>query len=232
MYAAYGVSRVMTVSSWKSSMRRWICATSQPTTSPTATPPAARPARSARRRCVSEKLPVATAASAKLVGDQAGGVVDQALALEDGDDPARHLEPLRDRGGGDGVGRRHDRAQHERDRPAHARDHARARPTRPRSSSPPPGRSASRAIGRRLAAKSRHEVNQAAANSSGGRNSSSTSSGSMCTRGSPGTNASARPADDEQDRVGDLQALGRDRQRRGDDQQNQNQLERVHARRI
>ena len=52
---------------------------------------------------------------------------------------------------------------------------------------------ASSAIGRLLAAKSRHDVNQAAANSSGGRNSSSTSSGSMWTCGSPGTNASASP---------------------------------------
>jgi hypothetical protein len=64
MYAAYGVSRVITVSSWKSSMRRWICAASQPTTKPTATPPVAtstkRPA-----ACEAEKLPVVTAASAK-----------------------------------------------------------------------------------------------------------------------------------------------------------------------
>ncbi len=52
---------------------------------------------------------------------------------------------------------------------------------------------ASRAIGRLLAAKSRHDVNQAVANSSGGRNSSSTSSGSMWTCGRPGTNASASP---------------------------------------
>ena len=52
---------------------------------------------------------------------------------------------------------------------------------------------ASNAIGRRLAAKSRHDVNQAAANSSGGRNSSSTSSGSIFTAGSPGTNASPSP---------------------------------------
>src|SRR5262245_28554295 len=42
---------------------------------------------------------------------------------------------------------------------------------------------ASSAIGRVLAAKSRHDVNQAAANSSGGRNSSSTSSGLILTLG-------------------------------------------------
>ena len=52
---------------------------------------------------------------------------------------------------------------------------------------------ASSAIGRLLAAKSRHDVNHAAAYSSGGRNSSSTSSGLMWTRGRPGMNASARP---------------------------------------
>ena len=52
---------------------------------------------------------------------------------------------------------------------------------------------ASSAIGRRLAAKSRHDVNHAAANRIGGRNSSSTSSGSMSTCGRPGTSASASP---------------------------------------
>ena len=48
-----------------------------------------------------------------LEDDQAGGVVDEAFALENGDDAARQAEPLRDGGSGDGVGRRDDGAEDE-----------------------------------------------------------------------------------------------------------------------
>ena len=44
-------------------------------------------------------------------------VVDEALALDDVDEPSRHAEPLADRCGRDRIGRRDDRAEHERLRP-------------------------------------------------------------------------------------------------------------------
>jgi hypothetical protein len=56
--------------------------------------------------------------------------------------------------------------------------------TRPIASSP---------IERQFAAKSRHEVNHAAENSSGGKKITSTSSGGIATRGSPDPNASTTP---------------------------------------
>ena len=51
------------------------------------------------------------------VGDEGGRVVDQALALDQGHEPARQAEAGRDRRRGDGVGRRDDRADHERHGP-------------------------------------------------------------------------------------------------------------------
>ena len=47
-----------------------------------------------------------------------GAVVDEALALDDVDQPPRHAEPPADRGRGDRVGRRDDRAEDERLRPS------------------------------------------------------------------------------------------------------------------
>ena len=58
----------------------------------------------------------------RAVGDQRDGVVQQALALEDRDDPARDVEAPEDRGRGDGVGRRHDGSEGERAGPAQAGD--------------------------------------------------------------------------------------------------------------
>ena len=52
----------------------------------------------------------------RAVGDQRRCVVDQALALEDGHDPARDAEAPEDRRGRHGVRWRDDRAQGERDR--------------------------------------------------------------------------------------------------------------------
>ena len=46
-------------------------------------------------------------------GDQGSGVVDEALALEDGDDPAGETDPPGHCGCGHGVGRGHDRADRE-----------------------------------------------------------------------------------------------------------------------
>src|ERR687883_494630 len=47
------------------------------------------------------------------VEDERGGVVHEALALDDGHDAAWNAEPARDRGRRDRVGRRDDRPQHE-----------------------------------------------------------------------------------------------------------------------
>ena len=54
-----------------------------------------------------------------------GAVVDEALALDDVDQPPGHTEPPADRGGGGRIGRRDDRAQDERLRPAEVRDRVR-----------------------------------------------------------------------------------------------------------
>ena len=55
------------------------------------------------------------------VGDERGRVVDQALALDQRDEPARQPEPRGDRRRRDRVGRRDDRAEHEAHRPRQAR---------------------------------------------------------------------------------------------------------------
>src|SRR2546430_657189 len=47
------------------------------------------------------------------VEDERRPVVDQAFALDDRHDPSRHSEPHRDRCRGEGIGRRHDRTEHE-----------------------------------------------------------------------------------------------------------------------
>ena len=89
------------------------------------------------------------------VGDQRRRVVDQALALEDRDDPARDAEPAQDRGRRHGVGRRDDGAQGERRRPLQrrARGARRRAPTTSVVNSTSP--MASRTMGRALALKSR-----------------------------------------------------------------------------
>ena len=128
----------------------------------------------------------------ELVGDQRGRVVDQALALDDGHDPARHPEPAGDRGRGDRVGGGDDRAEHERLRPAEAErlvgDGRRPRPWSRARARPRAARSA-----RMLRRSSRSGVKKAAAYSSGGRMISRTSSGSSSTSGIPGVTASASP---------------------------------------
>ena len=53
---------------------------------------------------------------------EARRVVHEALPFEDGHDLSRKMQPLRDRGGGDGVRRRDDRAEHEGDGPRDSRD--------------------------------------------------------------------------------------------------------------
>ena len=60
-----------------------------------------------------------TASERRPVGDERRAVVDQALALDDRDDPPRDRHPAHDRGGGDRVGRGDDGAERERGRPRH-----------------------------------------------------------------------------------------------------------------
>ncbi len=55
-------------------------------------------------------------------GHQGGRVVEQRLALQDRDDPARDADAAGDRGRRHGVRRRDDRAEGERRRPGHVRD--------------------------------------------------------------------------------------------------------------
>ena len=61
---------------------------------------------------------------------------------------------------------------------------------------------ASNEMGRRFARKSRHEVNSAAGNKSGGRQNRKTSSGLSRYFWKPGNPAKQQAADDEQDRIG------------------------------
>jgi hypothetical protein len=67
------------------------------------------------------------------VGDERGGVVHEALALDEVHEPARGAELPHDRRGGHGIGRRDDRPKREGERPRHpdhlVRDH-RDRPHR------------------------------------------------------------------------------------------------------
>ncbi len=71
--------------------------------------------------------------------DQGGGVVDQALALEDRDDPSGHAHAARDRGGGNGVRRRDDGTEGQgsrelepgNQRPGHQADRERREDDRP-----------------------------------------------------------------------------------------------------
>jgi len=56
------------------------------------------------------------------VGDEGGAVVDEALALDEGDQPAREAEPLGDRARGSRVGGRDDGAEHEGGRPGEPGD--------------------------------------------------------------------------------------------------------------
>ena len=71
---------------------------------------------------------------------------------------------------------------------------------------------ASSEMGRRFARKSRHEVNSAAGNRSGGRKKRKTSSGSSRTFGKFGNQTEQQSADDEQDGIGDVQLAGEQRQ--------------------
>ena len=56
------------------------------------------------------------------IGDQCGSVVDEALAFDDRDQPARNPEPARDRCRGNRIGRGDDGPQHERSAPGEVVD--------------------------------------------------------------------------------------------------------------
>ena len=100
--------------------------------------------------------------TANAVGDERGRVVDQALALDQRDEPSRQPEPRRDRGRRDGVGGRDDRADHEADRPGEAAEMAKwqtaATVTIVASTSPTESKESGRSVRRR----SRSDVKNAA----------------------------------------------------------------------
>ncbi len=112
-YTANGTTRPSALSRSASSMRRRTRCTSQPTASPIAVPPSA----------ASRNMPVAREQRHPGAGGrrhehpeqgQRGRVVDQALAAEDGHQPARQAEPAADRQRRHRVRRRDHRAQHQR----------------------------------------------------------------------------------------------------------------------
>ena len=143
-----------------SSSRRRISATTQPTTSPIAIPPAAPATKSPLAS--SEREAAADGGGHRdAVGDERGRVVDQALALDDVDDPPRHAEPAQDRRGGDRVGGGDDRAERERRRPRDAVDQ-RVRDDRDRDLVASTRPIACIVIGRRLARRSRRSAKNAA----------------------------------------------------------------------
>ena len=181
----------MTISTGGSSSRRRISAISQPTARPMAMPPAA-PRTKLVAASHSENVPLHGGHHRHPVEDEGGAVVDQALALEDVDDPARDRLAAGDRGRRDWVGRRHDRAERERRRPREVVDHGvrhdrdgRRRPDH----EPDRQHEMARRSARGRAGWRRTPPSTAAA---AGR-STSTSSGSSSTSGSPGKNPSARP---------------------------------------
>ena len=94
-------------------------ATITKTTNPRAAPPAEAQRKS--RPTSSAVHPHRRGCDRRTQGDESRGVVEQRLALEDGDDPSRQADPAGDRGGGDGVRRGDDGADGDRDRPRDAR---------------------------------------------------------------------------------------------------------------
>ena len=108
-----GASSETTISSVGSPVRRQAAVTSQPTTTPTTIPP--RPTTTNDTLAsTSENAPADGRRDRDPVGDQRRRVVDEALALEDRDDPARHAEPAEDGRRGHRVRRRDDRPERER----------------------------------------------------------------------------------------------------------------------
>ena len=157
-YAANGVMNDSPLSSSGSVSRRRTLPTTTNTTSPTSTPP---PAATTKSRARARYATVAGQRRAQ--GHQRGGVVEQRLALEDRDDPARQADPAPDRGRRDGVRRGDDGADREREPARTGPAPASARPRRPRAWWPRPARPTAAGSARRLALKSTSEVFSAAA---------------------------------------------------------------------
>ena len=139
------------------------------------------------------------------VGDERGAVVDHRLALDEEAHAGRGADARERRRRGHRVGRADDRAEHERRLPAHPghdgvghdgdgghrHEHEPDRQQRERA---------------RPRASSRGDAFQPAACSSGGRKTRKTTSGSSSRSGSAGIRPIAEPADDEHDRVRDVDA--------------------------
>ena len=127
------------------------------------------------------------------VDEQRAGVVQQAFAFEDLQQPVRQLHLAHHRGRRGRVGRRDDRAERDRDRPGHVRAPASGRRARP----PPPSCRPRRRRARRPAASSpagraarcRRPRRPAPAR----RRASARAAGRASSSGSSGTNASSAP---------------------------------------
>ena len=164
------------------------------------------------------------------VGDERRAVVDEALALDDRDDAARHA-PAGARRSSPRRGRWARRSRRARTRRAHGRPSTSACATSATvhivaSTSP----TASSEIERTSRLRSCRLAKNAAEYSSGGRKITSTRSGSSSTSGRPGTKPSTSAAHDEDDRVGNV-----DRTRGGgqaghrDEQADQYELDVMHG---
>ena len=93
----------MVISTGGSSIRLRTSPITQPAANPTATPP--RRDDKVERRLAERERSTHGGGDRDAVRDQRGGVVDQALALHDRDDPARHADAPHDRRRRDRVGR-------------------------------------------------------------------------------------------------------------------------------
>ena len=198
------------ISSGGLSSRRRSWRISQPTARPIAMPPTH--AADEREPGVPEREAAGhDRRHGEAVGDERRPVVDQALALDDRDEPPRNAEPARDRARGDRVGRRDDRAEHERRRPAHAVDHRVGDHARPPTVVATTSPTASRPIGRRFTLSSCSEVKNVPAYRSGGRTRDEHEVRRQLELRHPGDEADRDPAEDEQDRVRDRAAPARAR---------------------
>ena len=181
-----------TISSVGSPVRRQAVVISHPATTPTTIPPS--PDDDERHARTDEGEGTRRRADRDAVGDEGRGVVDQALALEDRDDPWRHAEPAQHGRCGHRVRRGHDGAQGEGRRRRAARGSTRetTTPTTTVVNSTSP--MASSPIARAFALRSRIGVLKPEPNRIGGRKSRKTRSGSRWTSASrSGATGNPRP---------------------------------------
>ncbi len=91
-------------------------------------------------RCSRSRRPVSDGADRQAVDQQGAGVVEEAFAFEDHQQPVRRPQLLEHGGGGRSVGRRDDGAERDGRRPRQVRHQVAGRPPRPPRWSAPPRR--------------------------------------------------------------------------------------------